>query len=280
MIFRRPSLGWAKAKLPARAKPASAEIADRITAPPHVPRRITIRINRGLEALPPRESMVPCCARAASGHAVAAPPSSVMNWRRLMASMGSSPEPAVPAYSRLRMHRKLPQVLGAALNRSEIEVLGLPLDRPIQGAHARVGGRCTRLRVGLGAAPARQIFRLFASRQAQRPVHRGGKICFDRLPFDLAAEKIRPQKLAERGSLLGKTARSPQLASEATERILLQPCDRLRRVGQNPTPAARVEGINQALVIEHGPKGVEVQCAQVEHNSDENVTQSLFVQRE
>src|SRR5712691_3794938 len=34
MIFRRPSLGWAKAKLPARAKPASAEIADRITAPP------------------------------------------------------------------------------------------------------------------------------------------------------------------------------------------------------------------------------------------------------
>src|SRR5258708_37714958 len=33
MIFRRPSLGWAKAKLPARAKPASAEIADRI---PHL----------------------------------------------------------------------------------------------------------------------------------------------------------------------------------------------------------------------------------------------------
>jgi hypothetical protein len=37
-----------------------------------------------------------CCARAASGHA-AAPPSSVMNWRRLKSSMGSSPEPAVPA---------------------------------------------------------------------------------------------------------------------------------------------------------------------------------------
>src|SRR5262249_21661156 len=34
MIFRWPSLGWAKAKLPARAKPANAEIADRITAPP------------------------------------------------------------------------------------------------------------------------------------------------------------------------------------------------------------------------------------------------------
>src|SRR5262249_13389397 len=81
-----------------------------------------------------------------------------------------------------------------------------------------------RSRVGLRAAPARQIFRLFASRQAQRPLHRGGKIHFDRLPFYLAAEKIylaaekiRPQKLAERGGILGKTARSPQLAGEAAE---------------------------------------------------------------
>src|SRR5262252_6856270 len=79
-----------------------------------------------------------------------------------------------------------------------------------------------RSRVGLGTAPARQIFRLFASRQEQRPLHGGGKIRFDRLSFDLAAEKIRPQKLAERGGLLGKTARSPQLAGEATERIVLQ----------------------------------------------------------
>src|SRR5262249_44885713 len=36
MVLRRPSVGWAKAKLPPRAKPASAEIADRITAPPSV----------------------------------------------------------------------------------------------------------------------------------------------------------------------------------------------------------------------------------------------------
>jgi hypothetical protein len=60
-----------------------------------------------------------CCARAASGHAAAAPPSSVMNWRRLMSSMGSSSEPAVPAYSRPRMHRKGSQLLGLDLNRSE-----------------------------------------------------------------------------------------------------------------------------------------------------------------
>ena len=58
-----------------------------------------------------------CCARAASGHAAAL--SSMRNWRRFTSSMGSSPEPAVPAYSRLRMSQKRPQVLGLALNRSE-----------------------------------------------------------------------------------------------------------------------------------------------------------------
>jgi hypothetical protein len=42
-----------------------------------------------------------------------------MNWRRLRSSMGSSSEPAVPAYLRLRMPRKRPQVLGVDLNRSE-----------------------------------------------------------------------------------------------------------------------------------------------------------------
>src|SRR4029453_10837332 len=57
-----------------------------------------------------------CCARAASGHA-AAPPSRVMNWRLFRSGMGFSPEPAVPAYRRLRMHRKRPQ--GADLKCSE-----------------------------------------------------------------------------------------------------------------------------------------------------------------
>jgi len=57
--------------------------------------------------------------RPAKGHAAAAPPRSVMNWRRLRSGMGSSPEPAVLAYGRLRMPRKLPQVLGVDLNRSE-----------------------------------------------------------------------------------------------------------------------------------------------------------------
>src|SRR5262245_11490648 len=47
------------------------------------------------------------------------PPSRAMNSRRVVSSMGSPPEPAVPAYRRLRMPWKRPQVLGADLNRSE-----------------------------------------------------------------------------------------------------------------------------------------------------------------
>src|SRR5262249_50052689 len=38
------------------------------------------------QASPP--GIAPCCPRAASGHAAAAPPSSLMNWRRLMSNMG------------------------------------------------------------------------------------------------------------------------------------------------------------------------------------------------
>jgi hypothetical protein len=37
-----------------------------------------------------------CCARAASGHAAAAPPSRVMNSRRLMSGMGACFPPLVP----------------------------------------------------------------------------------------------------------------------------------------------------------------------------------------
>src|SRR5262249_15772533 len=60
----------------------------------------------------PTRGNLPCCARAASGHVATAPQMSAMKWRRLTSSMSSPPEPAVPAYSRLRMHRKRPRSLG------------------------------------------------------------------------------------------------------------------------------------------------------------------------
>jgi hypothetical protein len=57
------------------------------------------------------------CARAASGHA-AAPPSSVMNWRRFMPDMGVS-HPVRWVSRTLNLARGNPQVLWAILNRSE-----------------------------------------------------------------------------------------------------------------------------------------------------------------
>jgi hypothetical protein len=44
-----------------------------------------------------RQSGIGCCARAASGHAAAAPPRSVMNSRRFVPAMGFSPYPVQPA---------------------------------------------------------------------------------------------------------------------------------------------------------------------------------------
>jgi hypothetical protein len=57
-----------------------------------------LRVGVGLlnSNMPKRGILAGCYARATSGQA-AAPPSSVRNWRRLRSSMGSSPEPAVPA---------------------------------------------------------------------------------------------------------------------------------------------------------------------------------------
>src|SRR5262249_46226217 len=131
--------------------------------------------------------------------------------------------------------------------------------------------RGMRLRVGLGSAPARQVFRLLAFRQAQRALHGAGKIRLDRLPVELAAEEIRPQELAERGGLLGEAAGPPQLAGEAAEWIILQLHDGLRDVGIAPAAAVRVVGINHALVIEHAPERILVQRAEIEHDTDDNV---------
>ena len=79
-----------------------------------------------------------CCAGAASGHTAAAPPSSVMNCRRLTSSMGSPPEPAGPAYRRLRLPRKQRQVPGVDLNCSESGATGRSPDclKP-KNRHAR-----------------------------------------------------------------------------------------------------------------------------------------------
>src|SRR5215467_8083180 len=73
-----------------------------------------------------------CCARAASGHAAAAPPSSVMNLRRFMSSIGdflpiAADWPVRPVFRRFSLPQGGRQVLGAELKCSESKRGGLPL---------------------------------------------------------------------------------------------------------------------------------------------------------
>src|SRR6516165_8951149 len=70
-------------------------------------------------------TLVECCARAASGHAAAAPPRSVMKSRRLKAGMGS-PHPVQPVSRTLSLAWKDWLVLGATLNRSELRCWACP----------------------------------------------------------------------------------------------------------------------------------------------------------
>jgi hypothetical protein len=62
----------------------------------------------GCSAKNPITGIAGCCPRAASGHAAAAPLSSVMNLRLVAWTMGSPSEPAVPAYRTPRLPRKVP----------------------------------------------------------------------------------------------------------------------------------------------------------------------------
>jgi len=57
--------------------------------------------------------------RAASGHAAAAPPSSVMKLRRLMPDIGVPPASALPVYRTLNLLKKGRKVLGPDLKCSE-----------------------------------------------------------------------------------------------------------------------------------------------------------------
>src|SRR5262249_37089521 len=61
-----------------------------------------------------------CCARAASGHAAAAPPSSAMNRRRCRSNIGKPLPRRWSVYRTVSLLRRARQVLGVGLNCSEI----------------------------------------------------------------------------------------------------------------------------------------------------------------
>jgi len=64
------------------------------------------------------EAFAGCCARATTGH-TAAPPSRVMNSRRLMPDMGVPPASALPVYRTLSLLQRGRKVLGPELKCSE-----------------------------------------------------------------------------------------------------------------------------------------------------------------
>src|SRR5262245_1743920 len=66
-----------------------------------------------------RHTFPVCCARAASGQEAVAPPSSVMNSRRLMPDIGVPPASALPVDRALNLLKRGRKVLGPDLNRSE-----------------------------------------------------------------------------------------------------------------------------------------------------------------
>jgi len=84
-----------------------------------------------------------CCARAASGHATAAPPRSDMNSRRLMSDMGFLPPWCRSVYRTLKLTQRGRQVLGADLNCSESTADPLLCCHPNDNTQDAREDRCT-----------------------------------------------------------------------------------------------------------------------------------------
>jgi len=98
----------------------------------------------------PITGIADCCARAASGHAAAVPPSGVMNSRRFMLNMGTSSPVAWrrrhrawrSVYRTLSLPQSSRQVLGADLNCSESRRAGRAFRR-CEHQHSRSRLGCT-----------------------------------------------------------------------------------------------------------------------------------------
>src|SRR5262249_13310103 len=84
--------------------------------------------------------------------------------------------------------------------------------------------------VRVRSAPAGQIDRIVALGEFERLLHRPAEVVFHRLALDVAAQEVGPEEFGKRRGVLGKAAGAPQLAGEATERIVLQVFNRLRQI--------------------------------------------------
>src|SRR5690242_12424943 len=80
-------------------------------------------------------------------------------------------------------------------------------------------------------APSRQIGGVFALGQFYRFFDRPFKVVLDRFALHAPAQKIRPQKFAERRGVLGKAPGAAQLARQRSKRIV----DQIRHAFGNVT---------------------------------------------
>src|SRR2546429_447452 len=82
---------------------------------------------------------------------------------------------------------------------------------------------------------------------------------------------------AERGRILGVSTGKPEFAGQTPKRIVDEVDDSFRNVGIITSPPLIVKRMHPAAVVEHHPKGVLFQLAQVRHDRDEDVLDALFV---
>src|SRR3984893_3787177 len=134
--------------------------------------------------------------------------------------------------------------------------------------------------VGGGATPARKVIGVRPLGQFQGLLQSAVEILFDILALHPPTQEIGPEKFAEGGRILGVSTCKPEFAGQTTERIVDEVGDSFRNIRVITSAALIVEWMHPTAVVEHHPKGVLFQLAQVRHDRDEYVLDAFFVQRE
>src|SRR5262249_55471124 len=102
---------------------------------------------------------------------------------------------------------------------------------------------------------------------------------FDVLALYPPAQKIGPEKFPERSRILGVATGAPEFTGQTAERIINEVADRFRNIGVITPATLIVERMHPAAVVEHHPKGVLLELAQVRHDGDEYVLNAFIVKR-
>ena len=105
------------------------------------------------------------------------------------------------------------------------------------------------------------------------------EIAHDLRAFHAPAQEIGPEKFRKRCGILRKAADTPQLTSQAAERIVLQSIDRLWNFGKIPAPPFRVIGMHPTAMIEDNPEIIHVDARQVRYHTNQHLFDAFLVKR-